>query len=250
MKKFFVFILISLSINAQTLAQIEFDQAGLGLSYWIRSYTTPDEQVLLTNPPAGNGSSNPVLVPHLFARLKLGNYFGVKGRVGFAQDSYESSLLLGTVLRTEKIDQTILPLGLMLDFEIPMNLKSKSGDEEKDGDSDSKSSVKSADSPFKLVGGLGINRYYIQHTFSRIVVGGEGSLADAKFSGNDFGLSAMLGIAYKVSSKLVLTGFSQYNTGSYQHRLYSETELDAFESKTISLQGLEFGIYLGYRLGK
>jgi hypothetical protein len=80
------------------------------------------------------------------------------------------------------------------------------------------------------------------------VTGGEGSLPESKFSGNDYGLTAMIGYSTLLSERLVLTLFSQFNTGSYDHRLYSEDDIGAFEVKNISLQGLEFGATVGFKL--
>lgn len=255
MKKLLLLLLIGTSTIASTYAQVVFEQVGFGTSYWMRSYSTPDEKVLLTNPPVENGELNSVIVPHIFGRVKLGEFFGLRGKVGFAQDSYQSSLVLGELIRNEKVSQTIIPAGLLLDFSIPIGSKSNGVESSKNSDSgDSSSSVQAEDSEFEsktfLIGGIGINRYFIQHTFSREVIGGEGSLPESKFSGNDFGLTAMAGISNQVSKRVILTLFAQYSDGSYKHRVYSEEVIGAYDVKTISLQGLEIGLSLGYKLGK
>lgn len=217
-------------------SQISFDQAGFGVSYWLRNYSTPDERILLTNPPSGIGEINPVVVPNIFGRIGFGNVLGLRGRIGLARDTFESSLRLTNITRQEKINQTVIPTSLMLDFKFP--LKSKSGN-----DSSSVGKI-------SLMGGIGVNRYFIQHNFSRQVVGADGSILGAKFTGNDFGLGALLGISYDLAPKMVFTLFSQYNTGTYLHRLYSEEVIGSFESKRISIQGIEFGINVGYSFGK
>lgn len=253
MKKIFILIVVQLISLSQLKAQIVFDQAGLGVSYWIRTYSTPDEHILLANPIAGNGENNPVIVPHLMGRLRLGKYFGLKGKIGFAQDSYTSTQVLGNRIRNEKIAQSIIPTGLMLDFSLPLKSgkKSSKAEEEKDDSSKTdKSEILSSDSKLNLVGGIGINRYFIQHTFYREVIGGDGSISGAKFSGNDFGLGAMIGVGYQLAPRVILTVFSQYNTGTYLHRLYSEESIGSYETKTISIEGVEFGFSLGYKLGK
>jgi hypothetical protein len=251
-KLIFLFLLSVLGISFSN-AQVVFDQIGVGTSYWIRTYSTPDENVLLNNPPTENGKSNPVIVPHIFARVKLGEFFGIRGKLGLAQDSYQSSVIfLIDQVRIEKVSQTIIPAGLLLDFSIPIGLKTSGGKNSKEADSDSSVAGDESEEKSKtfLVGGVGINRYFIQHTFSREVIGGEGSLPESKFSGNDFGVSGMIGISNEISDRVVLTAFSQYNSGSYNHRVYSEAVTGAFDVKTISLQGLEFGFSLGYKLGK
>jgi hypothetical protein len=256
MKKLtFLFLLSVLGISFSN-AQVVFDQIGVGTSYWIRTYSTPDENVLLNNPPTENGKSNPVIVPHIFARVKLGEFFGLRGKLGLAQDSYQSSVIfLIDQVRIEKVSQTIIPAGLLLDFSIPIGSKTSGGKNSKEADSENSGSSEKAEgsgskSKTNLVGGVGVNRYFIQHTFSREVIGGEGSLPESKFSGNDFGITGMIGISNQISDRVVLTAFSQYNSGSYNHRVYSEAVTGAFDVKTISLQGLEFGISLGYKLGK
>lgn len=250
MKKYLLILLISAVSISLTNAQIVFDEIGVGTSYWIRTYSTPDENVLLTNPPTANGESNPVIVPHLYGRVKLGSFLGLRGKVGLAQDNYTSSVVLGNLTRNEKISQTIIPVGLLLDFSLPLGLKSgkqkKSIDENTDVETVEKVEVKSK---ISLVGGLGLNRYFIQNTFTREIIGGEGSLPESKFTGNDYGFTAMLGISKQVSEKILLTLFSQYNSGSYDNRVYSEEVSGTYNVNKISLNGFEFGISLGYKFG-
>jgi hypothetical protein len=244
MKKILILVIIQLISLNQLKAQIVFDEVGLGVSYWLRSYSTPDERILLINPPSQNGEINPVIVPHLFGRLRLGEYFGLRGKIGFAQDSFNSFQELGNSVRYEKIEQTIIPTGLMIDFSIPL----KKGEIAESKSDESEEVV--IDSKFNLVGGIGVNRYFIQHTFSREVLGSDGSISDAKFSGNDFGIGVMLGLSYQLATRIILTAFSQYNSGTYLHRLYSEELIGSYETKIISIKGVEFGFSLGYNLSK
>jgi hypothetical protein len=257
MKRLLLLILVNTSVVYAVIGQVVFDQVGFGVSYWGRTYEAQDERILLTNPPAEKGDLNPVLIPQVYGRLKLGQYLGVRGTVGIAQDNYQSTLVTGNLVRTESIDQTILPVGAMLDFSIPLGKKragKKSGNDEAEvgEESDSELSTESAGkaSKFNLIGGFGVNRYFIQHSFTRQVTGGEGSLPTTKFSGNDFGISGMLGLSHALSSRIVLTAFVQYNAGSYDHRVYSEEVPGSFEVKNIPLQGIEAGISIGYILKK
>lgn len=255
MKKFLIILFLSFGFLSFSNAQVVFDEVGLGTSYWIRTYATPDETVLLTNPPTENGKTNQVIVPHIYGRVKIGDIFGLRGKLGFAQDSYRSSSDIGNLVRIEKISQTIIPASLFLDFAIPIGSKSSAIKNSKEDSSEEPSSSTTSEesgtkSKTSLVGGLGVNRYFIQHTFSREVIGGDGSLPDSKFSGNDFGITGMLGISNQISEKIVLTAFTQYNSGAYNHRVYSEEVTGAYDVKNISLKGFEFGLSLGYKLGK
>jgi hypothetical protein len=230
-------------------AQISFSEFGAGLSSWTRLYSTPDETILLVDPTQGNGSANTVLVPSVYGKLDLGKTFSLRGRVGYAQNTFESvTSSLGDLVRIEKIEQNIIPAGLQLEYRFPLSKSSKSGTKADldEGEASEKSVDPSSKSYF--IGGLGISRYFIQHTISREVIGGEGSLPASKFSGNDFGFTAMVGYSTLVSERLVLTLFSQFNTGSYDHRVYSEDSIGAFEVQNISLQGLEFGVTIGFKL--
>ncbi|MBS4040216.1 MAG: hypothetical protein KGZ81_06410 [Flavobacteriales bacterium] len=257
MKKLLLLILVNTSLVYAVIGQVVFDQVGFGLSYWGRTYEAQDERVLLTNPPTAKGELNPVLIPHLYGRVKLGQYLGIKGTVGMAQDNYQSSLVIGNLVRNESIEQTILPLGAMLDFSIPIGKKGgskKSAKNETEEGEEAETEVapesSSSEPKFKVMGGIGVNRYFIQHSFTRQVTGGEGSLPTAKFSGNDFGITGMIGLAHSVSDRIVLTLFTQYNSGSYNHRVYSEEVPGSFEVKNIPLKGLEAGISVGYILKK
>ena len=256
MKKILIILFLSTGLFSLSNAQVVFDEVGVGTSYWIRTYATPDENVLLTTPPTVNGKSNPVLFPHIYGRVKFGKFLGIRGKLGLAQDSYESLSSIGNIERNEKLSQTIIPAGLLLDFSIPLGKKTAGGkNSKKVADSgDAISSEKSDDSDSKsktnLTGGFGVNRYFIQHTISREVIGGDGSIPDSKFSGNDYGITAMVGISNQISDKIILTVFSQYNSGSFNHRIYSEEVPGAYDVKNISLKGLEFGLSLGYKFGK
>ncbi|OYX08626.1 MAG: hypothetical protein B7Z16_19010 [Algoriphagus sp. 32-45-6] len=129
----------------------------------------------------------------------------------------------------------------MLDFALPFKGKERESDEDTQEGGESKTS---------FVGGVGISRFFLQHEFERVVIGGDGSLAPSKFSGNDFGINAMVGLRNKVSDNLVLTLYSQYNSGSYNHRIYSEETLGDYSVRNISLKGIEFGVSLGYMFKK
>lgn len=255
MKKILIILFLSTGLFSFSNAQIVFDEMGVGTSYWIRTYATPDENVLLTTPLTVNGESNPVLVSYIYGRVKFGKFLGIRGKLGLAQDSYESLTILGNLERNEKLSQTIIPAGLLLDFSIPLGKKSSEGKDSKEADSeDSDSFEKSDNSGSKLkthlIGGVGLNRYFIQHTISRDVSGGDGSIPDSRFSGNDYGITAMVGISNQISDKIILTVFSQYNSGSYNHRVYSEEVPGSYDVENISLKGLEFGLSLAYKFGK
>jgi hypothetical protein len=138
-----------------------------------------------------------------------------------------------------------------VELKFPISKKSgvgKESQEADEGDADKNVEVSNSDSKSFFIGGFGLSRYFIQHSFSRTIIGGEGSIPESKFSGNDYGLTAMLGYSNYLSDKLVLTIFSQYNIGSYDQRVYLEGDNAGYEVKNISLQGLEFGVSLGFRL--
>jgi len=243
-KLLLVVFLFPLSIHAQVV----FSEVGGGLSSWTRFYSSPDETILLVNPSQKNGSTNTAVLPSVYGKVDFGKTFSLRGRVGYAQNSFKTSLILGDLVRNEELVQTILPIGMSLEFRIPLSNESKKSSEANLEDSDQKDYTSKISSNSHLIGGIGLSRYFIQHSFSRDVIGGEGSLAESKFSGNDFGLTAMVGYSKLISDRIVLTFFSQFNTGSYDHRLYSEEVIGSYEVKNISLQGLEFGVTLGYKL--
>jgi hypothetical protein len=232
-------------------AQIVFSEVGAGFSSWSRIYTTPDETSLLTNPSLDNGKTNTVIIPSLYGKLDLSKTFALKGRVGYAKNSFESISEVGGLSRNEQLSQAIIPLGLTVELKFPISKKSgvgKESQEADEGDADKNVEVSNSDSKSFFIGGFGLSRYFIQHSFSRTIIGGEGSIPESKFSGNDYGLTAMLGYSNYLSDKLVLTIFSQYNIGSYDQRVYLEGDNAGYEVKNISLQGLEFGVSLGFRL--
>lgn len=223
-------------------SQVAFEEFGVGTSYWIRSYSTPDETSLLVNGSTATGSTNYMILPSLYTRVKLGSVFGLRGRVGLGQDSYLSSVVTGDLIRRETMTQTIIPANLMVDFALPLG-----GGKDRESEEDTQ---ERGESKTSFVGGVGISRFFLQHEFERVVIGGDGSLAPSKFSGNDFGINAMVGLRNKVSDNLVLTLYSQYNSGSYNHRIYSEEALGDYSVRNISLKGIEFGVSLGYMFKK
>jgi len=243
MKILKLIILISL-LPLSSKAQVVFSEFGAGISSWSRIYSTPDETSLLVNPTSENGKINTVILPTLYGKIDLGKSFGFRGRLGYAQNSFTSSVVLGDLVRNEKLVQSIIPVGLSLEFKQPLSKKvDKSEEEDEEAASGATNISKS-----HFIAGVGVSRYFIQHTFSRDVIGGEGSLGESKFSGNDFGLNVMLGFTNSITENLILTIFTQYNSGSYDHRIYSEEVTGAFEVKNISLQGVEVGFTIGLKL--
>lgn len=239
--KLVIFIsLLPLSLKAQ----IVFSEFGAGISTWSRIYSTPDETSLLVNPSGENGKINTVILPTLYGKIDLGKSFGFRGRLGYAHNSFTSSLVLGDLVRNEKVVQSIIPVGLSLEYKHPLSKKDVQSENEDEKDS----SEGSITSKSHLIAGIGVSRYFIQHTFSRNVIGGDGSLGESKFSGNDFGLNLMLGFNNSITERLILTVFTQYNSGSYDHRIYSEEVIGAFDVKNLSLQGVEVGFTLGVKL--
>jgi len=247
--KYIKFLLLVFLLPFSVEAQISFSEFGAGLSSWTRLYSSPDETILLVNPIGENGSPNTVIVPFVYGKLDFGKALSLRGRVGYAQNSFQSTTpTLGDLVRVEKIKQSIIPAGLQLEYRFPFSRFLKSST---DGDLDVKDengkNIEASPKSY-LIAGFGISRYFVQHTISREVTGGEGSLPSSKFSGNDYGLTAMVGYSTLISERIILTFFSQFNTGSYDHRLYSEDDIGAFEVKNISLQGLEFGVTVGFKL--
>jgi len=243
MKILKLIILISL-LPLSSKAQVVFSEFGAGISTWTRIYSTPDETSLLVNASSENGKTNTVIFPTLYGKIDLGKSFGFRGRLGYAQNSFTSSFVLGDLVRNEKLVQSIIPAGLSLEFKLPLskkNVQSKNEDEED-------SSLGTIESKSHFIAGIGVSRYFIQHTFSRDVIGGEGSLGESRFSGNDVGLNLMLGFTNDITERLILTVFTQYNSGSYDHRIYSEEVTGAFDVKNISLQGVEVGFTIGLKL--
>jgi hypothetical protein len=229
-------------------AQVVFSEVGGGLSSWTRFYSSPDETILLVNPSQKNGSTTTVVMPSIYAKVDLGKTFNLRGRVGYAQNSFKSSLILGDLARNEELVQTILPAEISLEFRIPLSRESDKSSDANLEDLNLKDYNSKMGSNSHIIAGIGLSRYFIQHSFSRNVIGGEGPLAKSKFSGNDFGLTAILGYSRLISDRIVFTFLSQFNTGSYDHRLYSEDVIGSYEVKNISLQGLEFGVIVGYKL--
>lgn len=246
MKRILFSITIIFLVSSQNLfAQVRFDEVGLGLGYWLRSYKGDSEYALLVNGAAANNQNVAVILPTAHARLALGSVFGLQGKLGLAQESFTSSLVLGDLVRREVLKQTLIPANLMLDIKLPL-VKTSSNSEDNDGE-ESEENTKTT-YPVELIAGVGLTRYFIQHDFERIVINGEGSLAPTRFSGNDFGINAMLGVKSKLTDKLVLTLYGQYNSGQYNHRVYSEEVLGDYSVKEIALRGVEFGVSIGYVL--
>jgi hypothetical protein len=243
-KLLLVVFLLPLSLDAQVV----FSEFGGGLSSWTRVYSSPDESILLVNPSQEQGKSNTVIVPTIYGKVDLGRTFGLRGRIGYAQNSFQSSLILGDLTRNEKLVQTILPVGFALEFKLPFSKVTGQSSESNSEDSDQKDVSKEISAKSHFIGGIGLSRYFIQHSFTREISGGEGSLAGSKFSGNDFGLTAMIGYSKLISERIIFTLFSQFNSGSYDHRLYSEDVSGAYDVKNISLRGLEVGITVGFKL--
>lgn len=243
MKKVSNYILLTLTLNFAfvfiSVAQVSFKEVGLGTSYWLRIYNTPDETSVLANGSLENGDPSGVIVPNLFGVLELNKSFALRGSVGLAQKNYESRLTLGELNRIEQIKQTIIPVGLNLDYSIPL---SKSKEESSEGDEDE------FDNSPKLLLGVGINRFFIQHDINRSVINGEGTLPSTRFSGNDFGVNFMIGVYSPLTKSTSILIFSRYNSGEYNHKIYQDNAPGVYSIQNISLRGLEFGVAFGFIL--
>ncbi|WP_289029905.1 hypothetical protein [uncultured Algoriphagus sp.] len=249
MKKFvhivFGLILFSLATSLESQAQISLREIGVGTSYWLRLYNTPDETSVLTNGSLEIADPAGVIVPSLFGVLNLNESFALRGNVGLAQQSYQSRLLLGDLIRVEELTQTIIPASINLEYRISLSANTNSNKEEKDN-TENPNEVEG--SSLELLFGLGVNRFFVQHDISRSVTGAEGTLPSTRFSGNDFGLNIMVGLAYPMSKSVNLLLFSRYNSGSYDHRIYQDNSPGLYDLREISLRGLELGVSFGFIL--
>lgn len=243
MKKVSNYILLTLTLNFAfvfiSVAQVSFKEVGLGTSYWLRIYNTPDETSVLANGSLENGDPSGVIVPNLFGVLELNKSFALRGSVGLAQKKYESRLTLGELNRTEQIKQTIIPVGLNLEYRIPLSKKNgENSDEEGD----------QFDTTPELLLGVGVNRFFIQHDINRSVINGEGTLPPTRFSGNDFGVNFMMGVYSPLSKSTSILIFARYNNGEYNHKVYQDNSPGIYSIQNISLRGFEFGVAFGFIL--
>lgn len=236
----FGFILFTLFTGLESKAQVSLREVGVSTSYWLRLYNTPDETAVLTNGSLDIADPSGVIVPGLFGVLDLNKAFALRGNVGLAQQSYQSRLLLGDLIRVEELKQTIIPASINLEYRVSLSGNTNLNQEESDNDLD--------DSSLDLLLGIGVNRFFIQHDISRSVTGGEGTLPSTRFSGNDFGLNFMVGLAYPMTKSVNILLFSRYNTGSYDHRVYQDNSPGLYDLREISLRGLEFGVSFGFIL--
>ncbi|HSI77975.1 MAG TPA: hypothetical protein VK957_18895 [Lunatimonas sp.] len=207
-----------------TAAQINFSKVGLGLAYWERSYTGPDERVILPSYPGEEKQFTAgSFLPTLNAELALGESFALEGKIGMWNKTYTGTETVLEVSRREVMSQRIIPVAAFLNYYLPALL----------------------DERVRVFAGIGINRFFIQNEVERFVTGQEGSISGITFDGNDYGALFKIGAEKVLSENLNIAFEGILNTGTYIQNY--TPELGATTTKyVISLAGLSLGAVLKY----
>ncbi|SDZ40444.1 MULTISPECIES: hypothetical protein [Rhodonellum] len=225
----FLFFYIPMEVSAQ----VKLENVSIGSSLWLRSYNTPDERSALVNPPTEEGSLNPTHITSLAAELALNEKFSLLSRVGYGTGKYETTFVVGDLIRKETISQRIIPTSIGINYNIFF--------------SDSLDSEDESSKKISLFVGAGLNRYFIQHSISREVNFGPGGFNDISFVGNNYGAYLHVGVRKPLSDRFDLMADLRYNTGFYHHKVYPDELNGASIRKKISAKGAEFGIRLVYK---
>jgi len=218
-----VFLMVALP----SVAQIAFDHVGLGVSYWNRTYAGPDERSFLPNYPGEGDFTQGGVMPYLSAGVSLVNGLGVDGRIGFWSATFTGEQVLSGGLRiNESISQSVIPLTLGLYY-----------------------SYNEVVEKLNVFAGAGVNRYFVQNKVERSVTGGEGNVPSRAFNGNDYGFYFKAGAEYALNESFAVVLDGRYNMGSYD-KTYTPEFGAASVTRNISLQGVEIGLGVRYKIGE
>jgi opacity protein-like surface antigen len=223
-----VILLVGFSLYSSALfAQVELSKFGLSISNWNRTYGDFDERFFFLIPPAEQGGYTAGgLMPSLFAEVNLYKGLAIEGRVGtWSRTFTDISSFQNNLNIEESIKQRIIPLSLTLLYNYTITEK------------------------LNAFAGLGVNRYFLQHTVERIVTNGEGSIAPIEFTGNNYGMNFKVGLEYYFTDNLGVGVEGRYNTGSY-NKSYTPEFDGGSVSRNIDLKGVELGVSLRYRLSR
>lgn len=225
--KILILLIFSSSYSSELFAQVQVSKFGFSLSHWNRTYGEVDERFFFINAPSEQGGfTSAALMPAVFAEVNLHKGLALEGRLGVWSYTYTgSSTFANGLVVEESIQQRIIPASLSLIYNIPINEK------------------------LSAFAGLGVNRYFLQHTADRNVTTGEGNIAPVEFTGNNYGMNVKLGLEYYFTDNIGLGLEGRYNTGSY-NKSYTPDFGGPSVTRNIELSGLEFGVSLRYRLFK
>lgn len=217
------FALFALSIQAQ----IQVSKVGFSVSQWNRTYSDDDERFFFITPPAEQGDyTSSGIMPSLFIEVGLFKGVALEGRIGTWSRTYTDITSFRNDLSIkESIKQRIIPASFTLLYNYGITEK------------------------LNVFAGLGVNRYFIQHTVDRVVTNGEGTLPAVDFTGNNYGMNYKFGVDYYFTERLGLGIEGRYNTGSYNKKYVPEFDGSSV-TRNIELQGLEVGLSIRFRLSK
>lgn len=214
-----------LMVALPSVAQVAFDHVGVGVSYWNRSYSGPDERSFLPNYPGDGGFNQGGVMPFVSAGVYLYDALGIDGRIGYWSGTFTGEEVLGGgIFRiNESIKQQVIPLTLGLYYAYNELFPDQ----------------------MNVFVGAGVNRYFIQNKVERSVSSGEGNVPSRTFNGNDYGFYGKLGVEYMITDLFSVALDARYNTGSYD-KIYTPEVGAPSETRNISMQGLDVGLSLRY----
>lgn len=208
-----------------SVAQVAFDNVGIGVSYWSRTYSGADERSFMPNYPGDQDFSKGGVMPYVTAGVSLFEGLGIDGRIGIWTATFTGEQVLSGGLRiSESIKQSVIPLTLGVYYSYNDVVPDQ----------------------VNVFAGAGVNRYFIQNKVERSVTGGEGNVPSRGFNGNDYGYYFKIGAEYMLTDIFSLALDGRYNTGSYDKTYTPEFGAPSV-SRNVSLQGLEIGVSLRYK---
>lgn len=215
-----------------SFGQVRLKSIDVGFSAFTRMYDGNDETRMFSVFDIDGASSIESLrsvtqfAPSLGAELGLAPWLAVDARISFLNREFSASQVLTGVTIEESIAQRILPVSL--------GLKWIGGELAQDRVS--------------YFFGAGLNRYFVQNRVQRIVIGGDGSVRPATYTGNNYGAYVQGGLDYLFESNLSIGIDGRYHTGNYVQN-YTNTEGQRSRLK-VPIQGFEFGLVLKYNFGQ
>ncbi|AWW32593.1 hypothetical protein DN752_21930 [Echinicola strongylocentroti] len=218
MRRILLLFAFILGISSPSFAQIEFNNLGIGVSYWLRSYSGMDERGFLPDYPGEGGFSKGAIMPSISGELTLTEKFALDGRVGFwrGQFSGETQFSDGRVL-SGKNRQTIVPVSLGL-----MYVK----DDIDYGN-------------VRIFGGIGANQYLIHNDVEMFYGGGEGATYGQPQTAIRYGYYAKLGMEYFLTYYISVGFDFRYNGGKYYQQGVNTEEV-----YQVDIKGPEAGFSL------
>ncbi|GGF31767.1 outer membrane beta-barrel protein [Echinicola rosea] len=218
MRKTTLLIALLWGMTSPLYAQIEFNNLGIGLTYWHRNYSGMDERGFLPNYPGEGGFSKGAVMPSVSGELTLTDKFALDGRVGFWRGNYSGETLFsdGRTL-SGKNRQTIIPISLGL-----MYVK----DDIDYGN-------------VRVFGGIGANQYLIHNDVKMTYGNGEGTTYGQSQTAIRYGYYAKLGMEYFLTYYISVGFDLRYNGGKYQQQGVNTEEV-----YQVDIKGPEAGFSL------